>query len=160
MILLLLVFFFISNKKYNNWKNYFLVFRLGDTMYFSLTFTRLLRRQETNFTKFSPLGETSVKFAPKCKSLASNNEAILTYWSLKNTFFTFCKRYSATFKLLNCLNRIFLMSCKKHLNDKFLKNELKTSKSRLFFISPEIVILITEVRIIFLVLLKLLLLLY
>ena len=29
------------------------------------------------------------------------------------------------------------MSYKKQLNDKFLKNELKISKSHLFFISPE-----------------------
>ena len=30
-----------------------------------------------------------------------------------------------------------LMSYKKHLNEKFLKNELKTSKSRFFFIFLE-----------------------
>ena len=88
-------------------------------MYFSRTFTLFLRRKETILTKSSLLCENSVKFAPKYKSLASNNEAILTYWPLKNTFFTFYKRDFATFKLLNCLDRISLMSSMKHLNGKF-----------------------------------------
>ena len=41
------------------------------------------------------------------------------------------------------------MSYKKHLNDKLKKNELKTSKSRLFFISPKRVDIITEARMFF-----------
>ena len=57
----------------------------------------------------------------------------------------FYKRDSATFKLLNCLDRISFMICRKHLNILWLwfewyvlkKNELKTSKSRWLFIYPE-----------------------
>ena len=48
-------------------------------VYFIRTFALLLPRKETIFTKSSRLCENSVKFALKCKSLASNNEAILTY---------------------------------------------------------------------------------
>ena len=51
------------------------------------------------------------------------------------------------------------MSYKKRLNDKFKKNELKTSKSRLFFISPEKVDIIAEVRMFFSNIVELLLLL-
>ena len=82
-------------------------------MYFSRTFRLFLRRRETILTKSSLLYESSVKFAPKCKSLeflAWNNEVILTWWPLKNTFFTFYKRDSALVKLLNYLDRISLMS--------------------------------------------------
>ena len=67
-----------------SWKNYFLAFRLGDVMYFSLTFTLLLGCKETTLTKSLLLCERSVKFASKCKSLASNNEAILTYWVIRH----------------------------------------------------------------------------
>ena len=49
-------------------------------MYFSRTFTLLLGRKETIFTKSLLLCERSVNFASKCTSLASTNEAILTYW--------------------------------------------------------------------------------
>ena len=115
----------------------FLVFCLGNIMYFSCTFTSLSRRKEEILTQSPLLCESFEKFPPKCKLLASNNEAILTYWPLKDTFFTFYKCDSAIFKFLNCLDRISLMSYKKYLNDKFLKNELKKSRSRLFFISPE-----------------------
>ena len=98
-----------------SWKNYFLAFRLGDVMYFSLTFTLLLGCKETTLTKSLLLCERSVKFASKCKSLASNNEAILTYWiPLKNIVYTFYKRDSATFKHLNSLDQIYLMSYKTH----------------------------------------------
>ena len=90
-------------------------------MYFSRTFTLLLRRKETILTKSSLLCESSDKFAHKCKSLPSNNEAILTYLPLKSIFFTFYEHDYATFKLLNCLDGISLMRYKKHLNDKFLK---------------------------------------
>ena len=45
------------------------------------------------------------------------------------------------------------MSYKKYLNDKSQKNELKTSKSRLFFISLDRVDIIAEARIFFLILL-------
>ena len=41
------------------------------------------------------------------------------------------------------------MSFKKDLDDKFKKNELKTSKSRLFFISPVRVDIIAEPRMFF-----------
>ena len=49
-------------------------------MYFSGTFTLLLGRKETIFTKSLLLWERSVNIASKCTSLASNNKAILTYW--------------------------------------------------------------------------------
>ena len=48
-------------------------------MYFSRIFTLLLQSKGTILTKSSLLCESFVKFALKCKSLASNNEAILTY---------------------------------------------------------------------------------
>ena len=48
-------------------------------MYFSCTFTLLLRRKEAVLTQFSLLCESSDKFTPKCRFLASNNETILTY---------------------------------------------------------------------------------
>ena len=48
-------------------------------MYFSRTFTLFLQRKQTILTKSSLLCESSIKFAFKCKSLPSNNEAILTY---------------------------------------------------------------------------------
>ena len=40
---------------------------------------------------------------------------------LKNTFFIFYKSNSAAFKVLYCLDRISLMTYKKHLSDKFKK---------------------------------------
>ena len=48
-------------------------------MYFSRTFALLLRRKEKILTQSSLLCESSVKFAPNSKSLASDNEVILTY---------------------------------------------------------------------------------
>ena len=81
------------------WKNYFLAFRFGDMMYFSRTFTLLLRRKETTLNNSSLLCERSVQFAPERKFVASNNEAILTFWPLKNTLFKFYKRDSATLEL-------------------------------------------------------------
>ena len=122
---------------------------------FSHTFTLLLRRKETVLTKSSLPCKSSLKFKT-CKSLASNNEATLTYWPLKKPLkrITFYKRDSATFKLLNCLDRMFLMSYEKELNDKFWKNELKTSKPRLLLISPERVNVIAEVRMFFLILMS------
>ena len=48
-------------------------------MYFTRTFTLFLQRKETVLTKSSLLCESSIKFTFKCKSLPSNNEAILTY---------------------------------------------------------------------------------
>ena len=48
-------------------------------MYFSGTFTLLLGRKETIFTKSLLLWERSVNIASKCTSLASNNKAILTF---------------------------------------------------------------------------------
>ena len=59
--------------------------------------------------------------------LASNDQAFLTYWSLKNTCFTCYKRDSATFKLLNCENQIPLMTLTQYFDDKFLRNELTVS---------------------------------
>ena len=56
-----------------------------------------------NPLKSSRLCESSNKFENNWKILASTNQAILTYLSLKNSFVTFYKRDSATFKLLNCL---------------------------------------------------------
>ena len=58
---------------------------------------------------------------PGIKGLISDNLAILTYWTFKDTFFTFYKRDTATFNLLNCLDRKSLMSYKKDLNDMFQK---------------------------------------
>ena len=58
---------------------------------YSCTLTWLGQRIQAILTKFSLLCESSNKFAPKWKALASNNEAIMTYWTLKNTFFTFHK---------------------------------------------------------------------
>ena len=103
---------------YYSWKNCFLAFRLGYMMNFSRTFTVLLWRKEEILTKFSLLCKSSDKFVPKWKLLASNNEAILTYWTLNNTIFTFHKGDFPTFKLLNYLDRIYLMSYKKYLNGK------------------------------------------
>ena len=60
-------------------KELFLVFRLGDIMNFSCTFTSFLRRKEAILTLSSLPCESHDKFAPKSKFLASNNEAILTY---------------------------------------------------------------------------------
>ena len=48
-------------------------------MCFSRNFLLFLRPKETTLIKFSLLCESSVKFSPNCKSLASNNEAILSY---------------------------------------------------------------------------------
>ena len=87
-------------------------------MYFSRTFTLLLRRMEATLTKSSLLRESFNKLAPKSKFLVSNNDAILTYWPVKNIFSRFHNLDSATFELLNCLDRISLMSYKKSLNDK------------------------------------------
>ena len=75
-------------------------------MYFSCTFASLLRRKEAVLSQSSLLRESYDKFAPKCKFLTSSSEAILIYRPLKNTFLSFYKRDSATFKLLNCLVRI------------------------------------------------------
>ena len=85
-------------------------------MYFSRISARVLLRKEAILTKSTQPCESSNKFARKCKFLASNNEAILIYLPLKINLFTFYKRDSATFKLLNCL-----MSYKKHFNDKFIR---------------------------------------
>ena len=48
----------------------------------------------------------------------------------------FYKRDSATFKLLNCLDRISLMRYQKHLNDKF-KKWIKSIKTTLVFNFPQ-----------------------
>ena len=87
------------------------------------------------------------QFASNDKFLALNNEAILTYWSLKNTVFTFSKCDSATFTLLNCLGRISLRSYKIRL-----KNWIKIIKTRTFFISPKRVNIIIEAGMFFLIL--------
>ena len=63
-------------------------------MYFSCAFTCFLQCKEAILTPFSLLCESSDKFAPNFNFLASNNKAILTYWSLKNTFSMFHKRDS------------------------------------------------------------------
>ena len=80
---------------------------------------RQLRYNEAILTKSSLLYESSNKFATKFKFIFPHHEAIMTYWSLKNTFFTFCKCESAIFKLLIYLNKTYLMSYIKHLNNKF-----------------------------------------
>ena len=113
--------FYLWGSLFYSWKNCFLVLCLGDIIYFRCTFTMLLQRKEAILSLL--LCESLDKFAPKGKFLASNNEAILTYWPLKNTFFTFYKRDSAIFKLLNWLDRISLMSYKKDLNDKLKKKD-------------------------------------
>ena len=78
---------------------------LGDIMYFTYSFTSFLRRKEGILTQKVLLCERFDNFAPKCTFLASNIEAILTDWHLKNTFFTFlCD--SGISKLLNCLDQI------------------------------------------------------
>ena len=58
------------------------------------------------------LCESTDKFVSNYKLAVSNNEAILTYWPVKNTFFMFYRLESATFKLLNHLNQISLLSYK------------------------------------------------
>ena len=58
-------------------------------MHYSRTFTLLLWRKETILSKYSLLCESPVRFAPKCKSFAWSNEAILIYRLLKNTFLLF-----------------------------------------------------------------------
>ena len=107
----------------------YLAFRLGDMMYFS--------RTSTFFSDVRKLCESSVKFSARWKYLASNSEAIMTYWPLKNTFPKFYKRGSATFKLINCLDRISLIGHKKQLNGKFKKKKELKSKSSLLFIAHE-----------------------
>ena len=102
-----------------------LLFRRYDD--FSSAFTLLLPRKEAILTKSSLICESSDKKAPTCKFLVLNTEVILTYLPVKNIFFTFYKRDSATFKLLNYSDRISLISYKKHLNDK-LKKWIKNIK--------------------------------
>ena len=102
-----------------------LLFRRYDD--FSRAFTLLLPRKETILTKSSLICESSDKKAPTCKFLVLNTEVILTYLPVKNIFFTLYKRDSATFKLLNYLDRMSLISYKKHLNDK-LKKWIKNIK--------------------------------
>ena len=87
------------------------------------------------------------QFASNDKFVALNNEAILTYWSLKNTAFTFSICDSATFTLLNCLGRISLRSYKIRL-----KNSIKIIKTRIFFITPKRVNIIIEAGMFFLIL--------
>ena len=58
--------FYIFGSLFYSLKNYFLAFRSGDIMYFSRTFTLLLRRRESIPTKSPPLCENSVKFPPRC----------------------------------------------------------------------------------------------
>ena len=48
-------------------------------MYFTYTFTWLLRRKEVILTQSSLPCESSDKFAPNFKIVASNNEVIVTY---------------------------------------------------------------------------------
>ena len=110
--------FYIFDSPFYHRTNYFLFFGLRDIKYFSCAITLLLRCKET---KSSPLCKSSVKFVAKPKSLTSNNQASPTYWPLKTTFFTLYKRDSPTFKLLNCLDRISLMSYQKHLKYTFFK---------------------------------------
>ena len=106
-------------------------------MYFSCTFTSILRRKEAILTQSSLLCESLDKFSTKCKFLASNNDAILSYWPLNNTFFTFYILGSAIFKLLSCLEQIFLISYKKHLNDKFKKMNWKHQNHSCFLFPPK-----------------------
>ena len=115
------VFFFISigklfyTKISYNWqsilqlKEFFLSLpiRRCDVFYSYLYIA--LRRKEAILTQSSLLCESSDKFAPKREHLSSNNEAILTCWPLQNIFFTFYRRDSSNFKLLNCLDRISFM---------------------------------------------------
>ena len=68
-------------------------------MYSSYIFAWLLQPVEEVLFKSPLLCKTPNKSASKRKFLISNDEAILTYWPLKNTFFIFYKRDSATFKL-------------------------------------------------------------
>ena len=62
-----------------SWKNCFLAFCLRDIMFFKRTIIWILWYKEAILTKSSQLNENSNKLAPKCKFLASNNEAILIY---------------------------------------------------------------------------------
>ena len=64
-------------------KNCFMPFLLGDIMYFSCTFTWLLRGKKAILIKCSQICESLNTFAPNYKFLASINEAILTRSSLK-----------------------------------------------------------------------------
>ena len=73
--------------------------RLGDIMYFSLMFTWLFLRIESTLTKFSLLCKIS-KCVRKYRVLVLDDEAILTYRPLKNTFITFYEHDSATYELL------------------------------------------------------------
>ena len=61
------------------------------------------------------------------------------------------KSNSPTFKLLNCLDRIFLMSYKKYLNDKLKRNELKHQNHACFSLPLERVNIIAEARMFFLI---------
>ena len=96
--------------------------------------------------------ESSDKFAPKCKILASSNEVILTYWHLKITFFTFCICDTATSKLLNYFNGILLIIHKNVWMIRFLKKWIKNIKITLDIIA--------EARIFFSNIVELLLFLY
>ena len=81
-----------------------------------VTFTWLLGDIQATLVKSSWLCKTSNKFALKRNFLLLNDEIILTYWPLNNACFTFS-----------------LMSCGKHVNDKFHRNELAVLKFRLLF---------------------------
>lgn len=74
-------------------------------MYFRFIFTELSQRmEESSPTKSPVLYEITDKFASNYKLAVSNNEAILTYWHVKNAFFMFYRREAATFKFFNHSN--------------------------------------------------------
>ena len=75
---------------------------------------RFLWAHDVNWTYIRPgsflIVLCTFNLRPVSMGLASNNEAILTYWTLRNTFFTFYNCDSATFKLLNYSDRMSLIN--------------------------------------------------
>ena len=121
--------FYIYGCLFDSWKISYSSFCFADIIYFIPIFTWLLQYKGAIFIKSSLLCESfhnpldtghklnvlctfnlhpmaRGKCAHKSKFLLSISEAILIYWLLKNIFFTFYERHSATFKFSNRLNQI------------------------------------------------------
>ena len=80
--------------------------------------------------KSSLLCKESKKTAFKCKFLLRNDDAILIYWTLNNTVFTFYDLGFAAFKLLNHLSQISLMNSRRGSEFSSYKIELRNSYTK------------------------------
>ena len=77
--------FDVDISLFYNSKISYLVFSLRHNIYNSRIFTWLLRPKEVILRNFSLFGKNSNISVSECKCLLSNDEAIVTYWLLKNT---------------------------------------------------------------------------